>query len=408
MEEFYALTIASFAESHSNRLWLKINIKLAHLWLERGDFVSLEPKLEELHKACRHPDGTDDPIKGTYSLEIYAMEIQMHAHKKNNARLKALYKQALSLQSAVPHPRIMAVIRECAGKMNLSEERWAEAQSDFYEAFRNYDEAGSAQRVVVLKYFVLTTMLVKSDINPFDSQETKSYMNDPRISGIREVVEAYQQDDLLAFNAALRKNADLLNDSYISDNIGEVVRALRRKAMIKLITPYDRFTLSFIARRLKICVPETVDIITSLMIDGSLPDARIDGQTGVVQVLRVDPGHNTRVDAIEHWSDDSAELSANMYNGAEGFREEDDLSSALIGPESNPYASSSRHGQNQPSPFFLNQGDRPRQGERERRSEKRKGKGKGHWRNRLNRLTPVFGREKDADDEDDDEPMEEN
>ena len=52
-------------------------------------------------------------------------------------------------------------------------ENWKEAQSDFFESFRNYDEAGSLQRIQVLKYLVLTTMLMKSDINPFDSQETK-------------------------------------------------------------------------------------------------------------------------------------------------------------------------------------------------------------------------------------------
>ncbi len=44
---------------------------------------------------------------------------------------------------------------------------------DFFEAFRNYDEAGSLQRIQVLKYLVLTTMLIESDINPFDSPETK-------------------------------------------------------------------------------------------------------------------------------------------------------------------------------------------------------------------------------------------
>ena len=59
---------------------------------------------------------------------------------------------------------------------NARTENWKEAQSDFFESFRNYDEAGSLQRIQVLKYLVLTTMLMKSDINPFDSQETKPYV----------------------------------------------------------------------------------------------------------------------------------------------------------------------------------------------------------------------------------------
>ena len=56
-----------------------------------------------------------------------------------------------------------------------STEQWARASTDFFESFRNYDESGSPQRIQVLKYLVLANMLMGSDINPFDSQETKPY-----------------------------------------------------------------------------------------------------------------------------------------------------------------------------------------------------------------------------------------
>lgn len=52
-------------------------------------------------------------------------------------------------------------------------EDWAKAQVDFFESFKSYDEAGSPQRIQVLKYLVLAHMLMDSQINPFDSQETK-------------------------------------------------------------------------------------------------------------------------------------------------------------------------------------------------------------------------------------------
>lgn len=52
-------------------------------------------------------------------------------------------------------------------------EAWEKASTDLFESFRQYDESGSPQRIQVLKYLVLTYMLMGSDINPFDSQETK-------------------------------------------------------------------------------------------------------------------------------------------------------------------------------------------------------------------------------------------
>ena len=91
----------------------------------------------------------------------------------------------------------MGVIRECGGKMWMGEREhvfrsrraisqraqdypnpaiagnWPKAYSDFYESFKQYDESGSTQRIQVLKYLVLATMLMGSDINPFEAQETK-------------------------------------------------------------------------------------------------------------------------------------------------------------------------------------------------------------------------------------------
>ena len=58
----------------------------------------------------------------------------------------------------------------------LTVDEFEEAQNDFFESFRNFDEAGSLQRIQVLKYFVLANMLMESDIDPFSSQETKPYL----------------------------------------------------------------------------------------------------------------------------------------------------------------------------------------------------------------------------------------
>jgi len=56
-------------------------------------------------------------------------------------------------------------------------EAWDKASTDLFESFRQYDESGSPQRIQVLKYLVLTYMLMGSEINPFDSQETKPWVS---------------------------------------------------------------------------------------------------------------------------------------------------------------------------------------------------------------------------------------
>ncbi|KAK6080905.1 COP9 signalosome complex subunit 2 [Seiridium cupressi] len=307
LEKFYSLTLDCFQSTNNERLWLKTNIKLAKLLLDRKDYLVVTKKLRELQKSCQREDGSDDPNKGTYSLEIYALEIQMYSETRNNKQLKVLYQKALKVRSAVPHPKIMGIIRECGGKMHMSEENWEDAQSDFFESFRNYDEAGSLQRIQVLKYLLLTTMLMKSDINPFDSQETKPYRNDPRIAAMTELVDAYQRDDMHQYSKVLQSNQDILADPFIAENIDEVTRNMRTKAIVKLIAPYTRMKLAWIARQLKIPATEVQDILGFLIVDGKIK-GRIDQQSGTLEIES--GGDVERVKAIEFW----ATALSSMYN----------------------------------------------------------------------------------------------
>lgn len=322
MEKFYSQTLESF-QANNERLWLKTNIKLARLWLERKEYTQLIKLVKELHRACQKEDGTDDPSKGTYALEIYALEIQMYADTRNNKRLKALYQRALKVRSAVPHPKIMGIIRECGGKMHMSEENWKESQTDFFESFRNYDEAGSLQRIQVLKYLVLTTMLMKSDINPFESQETKPYRNDPRISAMTDLVDAYQQNDIRRYESILQNNKDVLADPFIAENIDEVTRSLRTNGVLKLIAPYTRFNLSFIAKQLKISVAEVQDIVGFLILDKKL-DGKINQEKGTVEI---DNGNDVeRTVAMQEWTSAIGGLCRTILDEGDGFKTDDSQS----------------------------------------------------------------------------------
>lgn len=317
MERLYSLTLQCFQSTNNERLWLKTNIKLAKLLLDRKDYQGVTRKLRDLHKACRREDGSDDPSKGTYSLEIYALEIQMYAETKNNKQLKRLYQRALKVRSAVPHPKIQGIIRECGGKMHMSEENWKDAQIDFFESFRNYDEAGDLRRIQVLKYLLLTTMLMKSDINPFDSQETKPYKNDPRIAAMTDLVDAYQRDDIHKYEDVLQTNKDLLADQFIAENIDEVTRNMRTKAVLKLIAPYTRMRLSWIAGQLRIGEAEVQDIVGFLIVDGRVRGT-IDQREGT---LEVESGaDHDRVAAIRCLAEAAAELFATVLKEGDGFR----------------------------------------------------------------------------------------
>lgn len=319
LEKFYSLTLDCFQSTNNERLWLKTNIKLAKLLLDRKDYLAVTKKLRELQRACQKEDGSDDPSKGTYSLEIYALEIQMYSETRNNKQLKVLYQKALKVRSAVPHPKIMGIIRECGGKMHMSEENWKDAQSDFFESFRNYDEAGDLHRIQVLKYLLLTTMLMKSDINPFDSQEIKPYRNDARIAAMTNLVDAYQRDDMHQYAKVLRENQDILADPFIAENIDEVTRNMRTKAVVKLIAPYTRMKSAWIARQLNISDAEVQDILGFLIVDGKIR-GKIDQQAGTLEIES--NADAERLKALNAWSTALSTLYTTIFT-EDGFKSTD-------------------------------------------------------------------------------------
>uniref|UniRef100_A0A674NCI7 COP9 signalosome complex subunit 2 n=1 Tax=Takifugu rubripes TaxID=31033 RepID=A0A674NCI7_TAKRU len=280
LQEFYETTLEALKDAKNDRLWFKTNTKLGKLYLEREEYGKLQKILRQLHQSCQTDDGEDDLKKGTQLLEIYALEIQMYTAQKNNKKLKALYEQSLHIKSAIPHPLIMGVIRECGGKMHLREGEFEKAHTDFFEAFKNYDESGSPRRTTCLKYLVLANMLMKSGINPFDSQEN---------------------NDITEFEKILKTNhSNIMDDPFIREHIEELLRNIRTQVLIKLIKPYTRIHIPFISKELNIDVCDVESLLVQCILDNTI-HGRIDQ---VNQLLELDyqKRGGARYTALDKWT----------------------------------------------------------------------------------------------------------
>lgn len=301
LQDFYSLTLDTMAESKNERLWFKTNMKLANLWVSLRDSGKAAKVLCELHRSCQTDDGQDDLKKGTQLLEIYALEIQMHTEQKNNKKLKELYQKALAIKSAIPHPRIMGVIRECGGKMHMQQRSWADAATDFFEAFKSYDEAGSNRRVQCLKYLVLAYMLMESKVDPFDSQEARPYKSDAEVSAMVSLVEAYQGGQIRDFERLLRTHRPaIMGDPFIAQYMTDLLGNVRTQVVLKEIGPYTRLRIAFLAGKLNVPAADVEPLLISLILDGRV-QGRIDQ---VNQLLELDSPleQAPKYSAIDKWA----------------------------------------------------------------------------------------------------------
>ncbi|CAH3025082.1 unnamed protein product [Porites evermanni] len=313
LQNFYETTLEALKDAKNDRLWFKTNTKLGKLYFDRGEFTKLAKILKQLHQSCQTDEGEDDLKKGTQLLEIYALEIQMYTAQKNNKKLKALYEQSLHIKSAIPHPLIMGVIRECGGKMHLREGDYEKAHTDFFEAFKNYDESGSGRRTTCLKYLVLANMLMKSGINPFDSQEAKPYKNDPEILAMTNLVSAYQNDDINEFEKILKTNRkNIMDDPFIREHIEDLLRNIRTQVLIKLIKPYTRIHIPFISKELNIDTEEVESLLVSCILDNTI-HGRIDQVNQLLELTRTSQSVD-RFAGLDRWTTQVNSLHTAVVN----------------------------------------------------------------------------------------------
>lgn len=70
--------------------------------------------------------------------------------------------------------------------------------------------------------------LMKSGINPFDSQEAKPYKNDPEILAMTNLVVSYQNNDINQFELILKQNRNnIMDDPFIREHIEDLLRNIR-------------------------------------------------------------------------------------------------------------------------------------------------------------------------------------
>jgi COP9 signalosome complex subunit 2 len=278
----------------NERLWFKTNIKFGQLLYETQQTSKLQAVLKEL-QAVHQKTAVDNERNGssssssssssTNSMEIYALQIQLHSQTRDHKRLRATYQQAMQVRGGIPHPRTLALIQELGGKMQLAAKEYDAACQTFFQAFKSYDEAGDLSRLRCLNYLVLAGMLGRSNINPFDSQECRPYKDDPSVVAMTNLVAAFHDNDIVAFENILKqpKGQRLLADTFLRNHVADLLETIRRQVLHRLVQPYSRISLQALADALNhMAVADLEALLVRLIVDGTLANARIDRTQGIL------------------------------------------------------------------------------------------------------------------------------
>ena len=313
LARMYEITLDVLKRTNNDRLWFNTNIKMGKMYLMHRDYARLAQVVRELHAALTSGASKEDANRGSYLLEVYALEIAMYGATQQKTKLREAYAKSQQLNAAIQDPRIMGTIHEAGGKMLMEEGAWKQAYDELFDGFRAYQEAGNPRARQCLKLVVLANMIALSTISPFDSQEAKVYKDDPEIQAMVRLRSAFENNDINEFERVLNdRRSKVLDDPTIKKYVVELLRKIRSQVLLRLVRPYNRVKIGFLANEVNIPEKQVEELLVDLIMDGQL-DAKIDQQAGILVNSARSAAASKKYVALQNWVASLGALRANLH-----------------------------------------------------------------------------------------------
>ena len=138
-----------------------------------------------------------------------------------------------------------------------------------------------------------------------------SYKNDPEIVAMTNLVDAYNRNEIRNFEKLLKQNSrTVMGDAFIRAYIEDLLKNIRTQVLLKVVTPYTRIRIAFIADELNIKPPEVEALLVALILDGQI-DGQID-QLGQLLLLNRNAADAKKHAAIEKWATQLSALNTTV------------------------------------------------------------------------------------------------
>jgi len=285
--EFMEDGAATFIKKKNERSWFRTYLNGLKHFVDADAEGRLSPeqsrllsaKIEQLQNGCEQAPGVVNPKKESFFLEVIALRMKRvllsvrpdHPISKmitGSAGIRRLVYRIIKIQTDILPLATLGTINECAGLVMLYDHKWSDAKQRFFEAFKNYDDSASPRRWSCLRYFVLSSLMENSGINPFETREIKSQSNHEEILPFVALWTAFENRNVSDFNAAVQKAFE--KDDFGRLIVPSLVFSFRRLKISEIVQAYSKVRVSYVARQLELSEEECSTLLSELILDGRL------------------------------------------------------------------------------------------------------------------------------------------
>jgi 26S proteasome regulatory subunit N6 len=229
----------------------RLQHRLAQVLHERNDAVGALAVIGPLLKEVRRLEDR------SLLVDTHLLECKIYFSIKNRSKASAALVAARTTANSIYCPPLQqAEIDMQSGVQHADARDMKTAFSYLYEAFEGYRSLGdhSLEARRALQYMVLAKILC--DV----SDELRAVLNAKNVleysgrdtDALREIADAYKKKDTHSFNTVRAKYTAELADPIAQQHLDDMYDQLLESHLMRLIEPYNRVQISFLADGLKL------------------------------------------------------------------------------------------------------------------------------------------------------------
>ena len=249
--------LQNFNDTTYNKLLIKLQLSISNNLINLNNLNEASIILNNLESQIID---NHDP----FFINIIAFKISILIEKlrlssddyKILGELKKYCKLANNLISGIPQSKILGIINDGSGIISLYSHDYLNANIYFQNSFKNFNDFGDIKRIDLLIKFIITSILINNEINPFQSNDFKGFMKNDKINLLLEIYKSYQEVNLKKFNYLINNELvelDLLKDYKIIEKFIPIIQMnLQLNYLSNRIKLFEKVKFDYFMNRMEI------------------------------------------------------------------------------------------------------------------------------------------------------------
>ncbi|CCE80039.1 Piso0_003136 [Millerozyma farinosa CBS 7064] len=279
-----------------------LQLKLASLYYEKKLY---QESLKLINSLLREYKKLDDKSS---LVEVELLESVVYHALRNIPKSRAALTSARTSANSIYCPTLLQAELDCqSGILNSEEKDYKTAFSYFYESFEGYNSQDNPRAIVVLKYMLLSKIMVNliDDVNTILEQKNVAKYQSRDIDAMKAISTAYSNRSLKEFeNALFAYSEELKSDPIIKSNFNSLYDNLLEQNLLKIIESYSCVELSHISKTIGLSLEQVEGKLSQMILDkiffGVLDQGN--GWLIIYDKPRKDATYETSLDLIKNLS----------------------------------------------------------------------------------------------------------